>query len=112
MKTTLYAIGAAIADWLGRIPFPEFLRHSLRHLTKRASQIHPLAPLAMALVLGYIVARITLWAARQPLFYLWPLFGWISGHDVSRLSVYNWLAHILALVLAAKVVFEIRPIRR
>ena len=112
MKTTLYAIGAAIAGWLERIPFPELLRQSLRYLTRRVAQIHPLAPLAMALVLGYIAAKITLWAARQPLFYLWPFFGWISGHDVSRLSVYNWLAHILAFLLAAKVVFEIRPLRR
>ena len=93
-----------------RIPFPEFLRKFLRSVTKRAGRIHLLAPIAVALVFAYVAAEITLWLARQPLFYLWQVFGWVAARDASRLIYYNIFAHIVAFVVGWKVVAEMRPI--
>ena len=95
---------------MGGAGFLEFLRKVLRHVTDRAARIHPLAPLLVALVFSYVAAELTLWIFRQPLLYFWRFFGWISGHDASRLSSYNTLAHILAFIVAFKVVYEMRPL--
>ena len=99
-------LGGTIANWLERIPFPGRLGEALRGLSSRAASLHRFAPLVVALILGYITVLVVLWLARQPLFYLWPVFGTVFGNDPRSLFYYNVFAQLLAFAVASKVVFE------
>jgi hypothetical protein len=110
MQSTVAILGRSIASLIARVPFPTFLGRALQYIATRTRQAHRYAPLVVALIASYAAAELTLWAARQPLYFLWPVFGWLSGNDVDRLSLYNVAAHILAFIVAAKVVFEMSPL--
>jgi hypothetical protein len=99
-------LGGTIANWLERIPFSGRLGDALRWFSSRAASLHRFAPLVVALILGYLTVLVVLWVAKQPLFFLWPIFGSVSGNDPRSLFYYNAFSHLLAFAVASKVVFE------
>lgn len=113
MKNTLRTISPVVSkirDWLDLIPFPNPLKRILLDVRDRALQVHAFAPLIVALLIGYLAAELVLWIVKQPLYFLWPVFGWLSGNNISVLSPYNVLAHILAFIVALKIVYEMQPL--
>lgn len=97
----------AVAAWLYNLPFPGAVRAPAQALLAYAARLHPRAPLVVAFLLALLAAEVVLWLTRQPLYWIWPLFGALSGNSVQVLSVYNWVAHGAAVLVAAKVVLEL-----
>src|SRR5215213_1828613 len=102
-RNMIDTLGGRIADLLERIPFPGRLGGALRRASGRMGAWS--AQLILALILGCLTAILTFWVAKQPLLYLLPVFGFVSGNDPRLLSFYNTFAQMLAFVVATKVVF-------
>ncbi len=110
MRASLSRLAGTVAGVLAGIPFPALLRPVLRDISAWLRRRHRLLPIALAVVVAYLGAEATLWLARQPLIYGWRLFGWLAGHRPARLAYYHALAHLAAFLVAAKLVFELRPV--
>lgn len=103
-------IVSKIRDWLDLIPFPDSLKRILLYVRAYTLWIHRFAPLIAALLISYLVVELVLWIARLPLFLLWSVFGFLSGNNITVLSLYNFLAHILGFIVALKIVYEMQPL--
>lgn len=101
---------APLANLFARIPYPAPLGRAGAALMAAARRQHPYAPLAVALIISYGGAELALWLARQPLYFLWPVFGFVSGNSVQVLSFYSLLAEVFAVLVAGKLVYELHPI--
>jgi hypothetical protein len=107
VRESVYAAGRAIAKALSWIPFPERVRTLLSKARERLDLLHPASVYVAAALAVVITVRLVLAILRLPLTYGWQFFGWISGHDVSQLSLYNSIAQAVAFVVATKLAFEI-----
>jgi len=101
------AVGGYVARVLDLMPFPQRVRGWLRSMNRALAGINPYAPLVAAVVVTFLTVRLVLWLFRLPLIYAWQVFGFISGNNVIVLSWYNILAHAVALLVAAKLVYEL-----
>ena len=92
---------------IDRLPFPPAARPILDRLRAGLAKLHPSAPYVAGAVLGVISVLLVVWLARLPLRFAWELFGWVSNNSTSRLSVYNTLVQAAAIIVGAKVFFEV-----